>query len=139
MPRTTEEAVKQTIETSLSSPLIVGFILDVNVWVTEELATFTPAISAERLEIIERYLACAMIRCRDLGLKSTTLGDVVENYQVDAELTDYLTRAASFDPSGLVRTHFLAPKPVALPTLPTTPAQFKVGKGFRDSVAEETE
>src|SRR4051812_40147260 len=112
MARTTATAIREIMKTKATDPQIVAFILDASLFVTEEVATFDPAPSAERLEIIERYLACALVRLRELGLSSSTVENVTEYYQVDPELTDYLTRAASFDPTGKIRTHFLAPKPV---------------------------
>jgi hypothetical protein len=51
---------------------------------------------------------------------------------VDPEVTDYLLRAASFDPTGKVRANFLAPKPVALPSPITYPLVAEVGEGFDD-------
>lgn len=128
--RTTETAVREIISTSLSSPQVNAFILDASVWIDEEVATYVPVPSATRLEIIERYLACALIRLRDLGLKDASVENVTETYQVDPELTDYLTRAASFDPTGQVRANFLAPKPVALPQPIIIPAVFRIGDGF---------
>jgi hypothetical protein len=103
--RTSETAVREIIATSLTGPQIRAFIADSNLWVTEELTS--ESLSDERLEIIERYLAAALIRLRDLGLKSASLSDVSEQYQVDPDVTDYLLRAASFDKTGTIRQHFL--------------------------------
>lgn len=106
MAYTSEAAVRQVIKTKLTSEQVQQFIDDSAVWVSEEL---NPAeVSPSRLEIIERYLACALIRTRELGLKSATFKDVTETYQTDLYITDYLRRAASFDPTGKVRMHFLA-------------------------------
>lgn len=135
--RTNEASVREVIATTLVASQINQFIGDANLWVTEELAPFVPVISAARLEIIERYLTCALVRLKHLGLKSSTIGDVTESYTVDADITDYLTRAASFDPSGKVRSNFLAPKLVALPTPITRPLIFAVGTGFADDSGTE--
>ena len=113
MARTTATAVREVLVTTLTDTQITAFINDVDVWVSEELTS--AGISDTRLEVIERYLACAMIRIRDLGLASGSIENVSEKYQVDPEVTDYLLRAASFDPTGKVRQTFLAPKPLAQP------------------------
>ena len=130
--RTTEAAIREIITTALTTPQIIAFATDANVWVTEELGS--AGLGAGRLEIIERYLACALIRIRDLGLKDGTFGDVAETYQADPEVTDYLLRAASFDPTGKIRQNFLAPKPVAQPQPIIIPAIARVGKGFADDL-----
>jgi hypothetical protein len=129
--RTSETAVRQIMQTALTTPQVLAFIADANLWVTESLAPL--GLSTERLEIIERYLSCALVRVRDLGLKDASVQDVSETYQVDPEVTDYLLRAASFDPTGTVRQHFLAPKLVATPTPPTYSMVAEVGKGFDDA------
>lgn len=129
--RTSETAVREILDTSLTTQQVLAFITDANVWVTEEIASWA-GITASRLEIIERYLACALIRIKDAGLASGTIGDIAETYQVDPQVTDYLLRAASFDPSGAIRTNFLAPKPVALPSPIIIPVKLKVGTGFAD-------
>lgn len=105
--RTTETAVREIIKTALTAPQVKAFIADANLWVTEELVDGGAGLSAARLEIIERYLACALIRVRDLGLKNATIENVSESYQVDATVSEYLLHAASFDPSGRVRMQFL--------------------------------
>ncbi len=110
MARTSERQVKQILSTSLASAQINAFIDDASLWVDEELAS--EGFSASRFEIIERYLACALIRLRDLGLSQLKLDDINEKYQVDPEVTDYLIRAAAFDSSGTVRRYFLAGKDV---------------------------
>lgn len=108
--RTTETAVKEVISTSLTTAQITAFIQDANLFVTEEVAAEDATISPARLEMIERYLACALIRLRDLGLASVSWSKVSENYQVDPTVTDYLLRAAAFDPTGKVRTMFTPPE-----------------------------
>jgi hypothetical protein len=128
--RTTETAVREIISTNLTGPQVRAFIADANLWITEVLGS--EGYSAERLEIIERYLSCALVRLRDLGLTDNTIGDVSETYQADPEITDYLLRAASFDTTGKIRLHFLAPKPVALPTPIVRALKFRVGDGFSD-------
>lgn len=135
MSRTTETAVREIISTNLTGPQVRAFIEDASLWITEELTAEDPPLSLGRLEIIERYLACALVRIRDLGLKDSTIQDVSETYQADSEVTDYLLRAASFDSTGKVREHFLAPKPVALPTAPIYPVKFNVGTGFVDDTS----
>lgn len=138
--RTTETAVREIMDTQLGDRQIRAFILDASLWVTEEIVPAEPVQSAERLEIIERYLSCALIRLRELGLKQGTVENVSEQYQVDPEVTDYLLRAASFDASGKVRSQFLSatsaggsgdiviPKPIV----------FGVGTGFKEE-AETSE
>ena len=107
MARTDESAVRNVMSTSLTTGQVGAFISDASLWVTEELSE--QGLSDERLELIERYLACALIRLRDLGIKSAQLENVKEEYQVDKDVTDYLMRAASFDPTGKVRQAFLTP------------------------------
>lgn len=105
MPYTNEAAVRKVLATSLTSDQVEAFIADTHVWVSEELAGSD--LSAARLELIERYLACAMIRLRDLGMKSRSIKDISETYQVDSEVTDYLKRAAAMDPTGIVEEAFM--------------------------------
>lgn len=133
MARTTETAVRAILESSLTTAQVTAFINDVNIWVTEELGT--ASLSDDRLEIIERYLACAMVRIRDLGLKSASIGDVAESYQVDPDVTDYLLRAASFDPTGKVRATFLAPKPIAQPG--AIALKYKTGNLYTDDLPKD--
>ena len=106
--RTSESAVKAIISTSLTATQINAFIADASLWVDEELAS--SGLSASRLELIERYLACAFLRLRDLGVSSVKMDDILEHYQVDPEVTDYLLRAAAFDSTGTIRKYFMAPK-----------------------------
>jgi hypothetical protein len=107
--RTNRDKVKEVIATSLTDVQVEAFISDANLWVTEELAVLG-LLSADRLELIERYLACALIRLRDLGLKTAKFDDIAEQYQVDPEVTDYMLRAVAFDSTGTLRKFFLAPK-----------------------------
>jgi len=137
MPRTSPAAVREIMKTNLDTPVLMSFISDAALWVDEEIATASPPPSAQRLEIIERYLACALCRLRELGLESTTYGESTENYQVDPEVTDYLLRAASFDPTGKIRQNFLAPKPVAQATPPTYTALARIGKGFTETTGSD--
>lgn len=127
--RTSQSNVLAVIQTALNPTQINRFMLDANLWVTEELGAV--GLSDARLELIERYLTCALIRVRDLGLKSSTIGDVSEQYQVDADVTDYLLRAASFDPSGTVRSTFLND---TMGAAGSKQMVFVVGAGFRDDV-----
>jgi len=105
MPRTTETSVREIIATSLTTPQVNAFIADANLWVTEELGA--EGYSAERMELIERYLACAFIRVRDLGITNSDVKGVKEAYQVDPNVTEYLQHAAAFDSSGILRQTFI--------------------------------
>src|SRR6266571_4953281 len=132
MSRTTVTALQETLNTALPTNQLKAFIEDASLWVTEQLSTLTPTPSAARLEIIERYLACAMVKLREATgstLKSVTIGDVSESYEVPA-VREYIDAAAAFDASGTVRKHFLAPRPVAAPVPPTYGAIASVGKLF---------
>lgn len=124
MARTTETAVREVLSTSCTGPQVIAFINDANLWVTEELSVGF-GMTAGRLELIERYLACALVRLRDLGIKNTTVKNISESYQVDPEVTDYLLRAASFDPSGKIRQSFLTPSTAK-------PLRFRVGETFTE-------
>lgn len=128
--RTTETAIREIIATNLTGPQVMAFAADASLWVSEELIGL--GFSDQRLEVIERYLTCALVRIRDLGLKTSTINDVSETYQADSDVTDYLLRAASFDSTGKVRQHFLAPKPVSLRVGPLLPIKFRVGDSFAD-------
>lgn len=103
--RTSEGAVKSVLDTQLDVDQIKVFIQDASLWVDEELGEAD--LSVERLELIERYLACALIRIRDLGLTEVKMGDVAEQYQVDPKVSDYLIKAAAFDSTGKVRQTFI--------------------------------
>jgi len=107
--RTTVDRVKAVLSTSLTDEQVVVFIEDASRWVDEEVAVLTQ-LSNIRLEQIERYLACAWIRMRDLGLTAAKFGDINEQYQVDPKISEYLTTAAALDTTGTVRKYFLAPK-----------------------------
>lgn len=124
--RTTEAAVRQIVQTALNTPQIEAFIADASLWVDEELSTHSAALSDARLEAIERWLTAALIRVRDLGITKGSFEDTSEQYQVDPEVTEYLLRAASMDPTGTVRRHFLAAKPTVAPISAIT----RVGTGF---------
>ncbi|KKN44574.1 hypothetical protein LCGC14_0691780 [marine sediment metagenome] len=126
MPRTSETAVKAVISTSLTTTQVEQFIGDASLWVDEELTS--SGLSAGRLELIERYLTCALIRLRDLGLTQAKFDDITEHYQVDKEVTDYLLRAAAMDPTGTVRRYFMAPADVR-------PVQYRVATRFVDDTA----
>lgn len=131
MPRTHEDRVRAVINTALTSSQVGAFVEDASLWVTEELSA--EGYTEARLEVIERYLACALIRVRDLGLSSVTFKEAAEKYQVDPEVTDYLVRAASFDSSGKIRRHFLSGGDST-----SRPVRFQVGTGFRDEQPEVT-
>lgn len=131
--RTTTAAVKRIVETSLDAGLIDTFIADASLWVDEELATLSPTISSARLETIERWLAAALIRARDVGLVDVAIKDSKENYQVDSEVTEYLLHAASLDSTGTVRRHFLAAKPTQAPVNIIA----RVGPGFVEEAITE--
>ncbi len=124
--RTNETIVKAIIATSLTGPQIEVFIDDASLWVDEELAS--SGLGTSRLEMIERYLTCALIRLRDLGLKSAKYDDITEQYQVDPTVTDYLLRAAAFDSTGTVRRYFMAPKDARQ-------VQYRVATRFVDDTA----
>lgn len=129
--RAKETSVREIIDTSLSGPQIMAFLADASLWVTEELGD--DGLSSERMELIERYLACALIRVRDLGLKMAELKDVKEQYQVDPDVTDYLLRAAAFDPTGKLRRTFLTSVDSASSTYPV---RVRVGTQFTDGSCE---
>lgn len=130
--RTTEAAVRLILQTSLTSSELLRFIEDASLWITEDLV---PAgggtVSDARLEIIERYLACALVRTRDVMRRSISFYDVSETFQSDDQVTDYLLRAAAMDPTGTIRKMFLAPKDRRV-------ASAVIGKGYRGDVAEES-
>lgn len=128
MARTTVTAVQQIISTSLTVGQIQAFIDDASLFVTEEIVP-EAALTNTRLEIIERYLACALVRLRDLGIKDVTRSKISESYQVDPEMTDYLKRAIGFDPTGKIKSRFLPPDP---PQVFTYPAQLRVGETFHE-------
>lgn len=124
MATTTEAAVRKIIKTALTSEQVTQFIDDAALWVAELLAD--EGYTAARTEAIERYLACALIRLRDLGLTNVTIREASEKYQVDPEVTDYLLRAAGFDTSGKIRLHFLAPEDSTLRAV-----SFATGTGYK--------
>lgn len=132
MARTTETAVREILNTTLTSAQVTAYIADASLWITEEVATATPVQSAERLEIIERWLSCALVRVRDIGLKSSTIKDVSESYQVDPDITDYLNHAAAMDATGKIRANFMAAKLVATPTRVKYPVKARIGQGFAE-------
>lgn len=133
--RTSPTAVRTILTTALTDPQVNAFIGDAEQWITENLASLSPAPSASILEIIERYLTCAIIKLREVtgaSLTSRTIGDATDQYATPASVRDYLDAAAGFDTSGTVRKHFLAPRPVAAPTPLLYGAIARVGKGFSD-------
>lgn len=129
MARTNESKVRAVLSTTLTSGQINAFIDDASLWVTEELASVTDfTFTTDRLELIERYLAAALCRLQDLGLKSSSINSVSESYQVDPNTTDYLLRAAAFDPTGTIKRVFM-------PSTDRKPVKFQIGKGFADDTS----
>ena len=134
MARTTAKSLREIMTTELGDEKINAFIEDVDLWITEVVAPATPVQSAQRLEIIARYLTCAMIRLRELTgstVSSVSVGDASESYQLPGEVKDYLDTAAGFDATGLVRANFLAPRPTPQP-IPWFAPVARVGKGYSD-------
>jgi hypothetical protein len=128
--RTTETAVRLVLQTRLTSAEVNAFIADASLFVDEELGT--SAFSAARLELIEKYLSCALARLRELGVSRARFDDVWEEYQVDPQVTEYLKTAATYDTTGVVRRLFLPPKDQKV-------ASFHVGQGFREEAEEADE
>lgn len=135
--RTTEPAVRKILTTKLTTPQVASFIADASLWVDEELVPFG-TLTVARLEVIERWLAAALIRAREVGLARGSIEDVSETYQVDPQVTDYLLRAAAMDPTGTVRKHFLAGKPVAVPNRAPFDMVGRIGPGFVEEANEGT-
>lgn len=126
---TTEVDVRNIIKTDLDSSQIGAFIADASLWVSEELSAI--GYSTGRLELIARYLTCALIRIRDLGLKNTTIKETSESYQVDPQVTDYLLRAAAFDTTGKVRAFFIESNAER-----GKPVLFGIGTTFKTEAAQ---
>lgn len=124
--RTTTVKVRAVLGTEMLEDQLERFIEDASLWVTEELTS--SQLSTNRLEVIERYLACAFVRIKEMGLKSVSIGDASESYQTNSEISDYLQRAAGLDPTGKIRKAFLTPL-----NLRIIPAITRVGQGFVDS------
>jgi hypothetical protein len=121
----TEAAVRAIIDTNLNTQTVEQFIADADLWVREEL--LPAGLSTDRLEAITRYLACALIRVRDLGMTAATIESATEDYQNDPHVTEYLLRAASLDPTGKIRADWINVKES---TGGAGPVRFRVGSGF---------
>lgn len=118
MPRVTEPEVSDVIETDLGTTQIEAFITSASVWVDDRLAT--SGQSASVLKEIEKYLACHFITLRDPRLMSAQAGDVVDKYQRDQNMTEYLKTAMALDGTGAVRDAFAAKQSV----------RWRVGTGY---------
>lgn len=86
MPRTTPDEVAQVIEVDFESiPDLSPFITIANLLVTEHCASYIPAMSAERLTEIERWLAAHFYETRDELPVSERLGRGMRNYNRPTE------------------------------------------------------
>lgn len=121
MARTNEAAVSLAIDTTLTTAQIDAFIADASAWVDAYLtdAGLTSAV----LTLIEKYLACHFVTLRDPRLKAGKADDLSEDYQRDANVTEYLKAAAALDPTGEVESQFIAAKGRAK-------GVFRVGAGY---------
>jgi len=106
--RTSPFAIRQVFETTLTDEQLNAFAADASSWVTTNLSD--AELSAAQLEMIERYLSCAMATFRDPRLVDSSLADVKEKAQRDPVVSEYLTLAASLDPTNTVRAAFLPVK-----------------------------
>jgi hypothetical protein len=106
--RTDTLRIRQVLETSLDDSQLNAFATDASAWVTANLSD--AGLANVQLEMIERYLACALATFRDPRLVDSSLADVKEKAQRDPVVSEYLTAAASFDPTNTVRAAFLPPK-----------------------------
>lgn len=64
MARTTVDDIKDVFDTTLSDTQLTAFMNDANLFVTEELVGL--GMSNDRLEAIEKYLACHFASLRDV-------------------------------------------------------------------------
>lgn len=105
MARTTEAAVALAIDTSLTSPQVAAFINDASA-VVDDIASKDSTISAAKLTLIEKYLACHFITMRDPRLKTTKVGNTNDRFQRDDEVSEYLKAAMALDPTNTIRDAF---------------------------------
>ena len=121
--RTTEAAIREIFSTALTTPQLLAFATDANLWVTEELGS--AGLTAARLELIERYLACHFARTREVAPTDVSVGAVSVTYQTRDTPSDYGQVAARLDPTGKIAATFIPEE-----DLPQIMAQF--GTGYAD-------
>ena len=115
--RTTEAAVLIVLGsgTTATETDLVNFVLDASIWVDNYLDGKCTAVDAEKLEIVERYLAAHLFtvsQSRQPGqLVSANRSDVSERYAetraADGNTTMFARIAAGFDECGIVAKHWL--------------------------------
>lgn len=105
MARTNEAAVALAIDSDLTSAQIVAFIDDASAFV-DAIAAADATVTAARLTLIEKYLACHFVTLRDPRSKTAKLGDTADTLQRDPEVTEYLKAAMALDPTNTIRGAF---------------------------------
>ena len=120
--------VLKLLDTEAEPSHITACILTADTWIDAQLVPNCAAASAGLLREISKWLAAHLVTSRDPRLKSSTLGDVSETYQVDPDNSDYIRTASALDPCGIVRATFMAG---SQPTF-----QARVGQGYRAEAPE---
>lgn len=120
MARTTEAAVKLTIDTTLSTAQIDAFIADASA-IVDDISSADSTIGTAKLTLIEKYLAAHFVTLRDPRLKGQKVGDTTDTLQRDPEVSEYLKAAIALDPTGTIRDAFDDEK---------VQFRFRVGTGY---------
>lgn len=108
MARTTPNAVNNILETNIGDTDLTPFIETANLIVTEHLtaAAITPALSAARLELIERWLAAHFVRVREERVTEMSAAGTRTKYEgqdgMGLRATKYGQQAIALDPTGIL-------------------------------------
>lgn len=103
MARTSVAALELVFQTDLAEANLQQFINDASVQI-DELAAADTAVSADVLELLERYYAAHLASSYDQRLKSLKSGETTASFQgkwgMKLESTDYGQKVLELDPSG---------------------------------------
>ena len=130
--RTTEDEVAALlVGVTISSGDLDGFITDASLWVDNYLVDACTALPADKLPIIEKYIAAHLYTQATEGqtgqLVAATRQDVSERYAErkgsDAGVSSYIRTAVAFDPCGIVAKYFLG----------HIKMQWRVGAGYQST------
>ena len=103
MTRTTESAVRATIDTNVDPEAVIDWI-EIASEVVDDIAAKDGSISDTRLRLIEKLVAQHMLSAQDPRVEEDEIGDSSAVYQGNTRLhfeaTQYGQRAISLDPTN---------------------------------------
>lgn len=117
MPRVDPADVTALVATSLSDTQVEAFLIDASAWVDNYLVGACSALAADKLPIIEKYIAAHLVAVASPGATGTLVGatrqDISEKYAQpgDKQQSRYIGVAAAFDPCGIVEEFWIGARP----------------------------